>query len=92
MQSRVSFVSSMKLLTHRQQCITVSNRPMNPCIADEPGMLATLDGHDQALIVQEANFAAAQGNNFMNVCSYANRRLFTHVRATMQRNTADNKE
>ena len=30
MQSGVSFVSSMKLLTHRQQCISDTNIPGNP--------------------------------------------------------------
>ena len=92
MQSGVSFVSSMKLLTHRQQCIADTNRPRNPAITDGPEWQARLEAREQGLPVQEANVAAAQGNNFINVCSYANRRLFTHIRASMQRNIADNNE
>ena len=65
MQSGVSFISSMKLLTHRQQCIA------------DPGI--------------DSNFVSAQGNKFINVCSYANRRLFTHVRASLKRNMTDQK-
>ena len=92
MQSGVSFVSSMKLLTHRQQCIADMNRPRNPCIADGPGWEARLETRNLGLPVQEANVVTAQGTNFINVCSYANRRLFPHVRATMQQNIAYNDE
>ena len=82
----------MKLLTHRQQCIVDMNRPRNPRIADGPGWQARLEARDEGLSVEEANVATAQGNNFINVCSYANRHLFTHIRASMQRNIADNDE
>ena len=59
----VSFLSSMKLLTHRQQCIADRDAPLDPPIID----------------------------NFVNVCSYANQRLFTYIRTSMNQNQESNK-
>ena len=82
----------MKLLTHRQQCIAGINRTRNPTIADGTGWQSRLQARNQALSEPEDNVATAYGNNFINVCLYANRRLFTHIRASMQRNITDNDE
>ena len=92
MKSRVSFVSSMKLLTHRQQCVANSNRQLNAPIIDGPGWQDRLQAGNQSVAEPDGNIATAQGNNFINVCSYVNRRLFTHIRASMQRNIAENGE
>ena len=68
MQSGVSFVSSMKLLTHRQQCIADKNRPFNPHIVDGPRWQGRLQARNQPLIEQEGNVVNVHGNNFINVC------------------------
>ena len=83
----------MKLLTHSQQKIADYNgRFDGASIIDGPGWQDRLHARNQAAAQTEANVAQANGDNFINVCSYANRRLFTHIRASIQRNISDNDE
>ena len=95
MASGVSFVSSMKLLTHRQQCIVdfKGRYGDNVSVVDGPGWQGRLEARAQESQVQGGNNdVAVQSNNYINVCSYANSRLFSHIRTSMQRNIANNNE
>ena len=77
----------MKLLTRRQQCIIDSNRQINPVFIDhtQPN-----DPTPRARLLPETQAQSeTQGENYFNVCSYSNRRLFTHIRSTMTRNVPD---
>ena len=64
-KSSVSFVSSMSLLTHRQQRI-VHNPPFVGCNKET--------GHAEASTVVQTKAA-----NFINICIYVNRRLSNHI-------------
>ena len=92
MKSGVSFISSMKLLTHSQHHIADMNRPSNQPNIDLLWTQAQLQAHNQGFRNLVCNIETERGNNFMNVCSYANHRLFTHIRASMQRNINENNE
>ena len=95
MASGVSFVSSMKLLTHRQQCIADFNGRCgdNVSVVDGPGWQARLEARAQESLVQEDNNDVVDhAINYINVCSYANSRLFSHIRGSMQRDIANNNE
>ena len=88
MKSGVSFV-----LTHKQQNIADYNGIFDVLsIVYGPGWQNRLHARTQAAAQSEANVAQANSNNFINICSYANRRLFTHIREIIQRNIADNDE
>ena len=94
MASGVSFVSSMKFLTHRQQCIAdfKGRYGDNVSVVDGPGWQGRLEARAKESLVQEDNNDVVDhAINYINVCSYANSRLFSHIRASMQRNIANNK-
>ena len=77
----------MKLLIHCQQCIVDSNRQLNPVFID-PNPIN--DPTPRARLIPETQAQSeTQGGNYFNFCSYSKRRLFTHIRSTMNRNILD---
>ena len=83
----VSFMSSMKLLTHRQQKIADYNRRFDGAsIIDGPGWQARARETSQVPPQTTNTSPERLCNNFVNICLYANRRLFTHIRTSLNRN------
>ena len=89
MVSGVNFLSLMKLLTHRQQCIAGRDASLDPPIIDGPGWQSR--GSQVSSQITNTSLEIVPGNNFVNVCSYPNRRVLTYIRASMNRNKESNK-
>lgn len=86
MKSGVSFISSMKLLTHRQQVIAHANRTLDPPVNLE--QLRQERRLNTGAINNPENVTTPRPNqNYVNVCSYANKKLFSHIRTSFNRNT-----
>lgn len=82
----MSFMSSMKLLTHRQHVTVNQNRTLDPPVNLELLRQQRRDNKgDTPSTVCTTNVQIPR-RNLVNVFSYANRKLSPHIRATLNRN------
>lgn len=84
----VSFVSSMKILTHRQQYISDRDTPSDTPTIDDPGWQARIRARARSRVPPETTYTTPgrpQYKTFINVCLYTNCRFCTHSKTSMNR-------